>query len=305
MSFLSLLAALLLEQFRPLPPRYLVHAPLVRLATFLERRFNAGERRHGIIAWSVGIGGTLLFTGGVTVLLAYLSPFLAWSWNVAVLYLAMGFRQSSHFYTQIRLALRMEDLPRARRILAEWRGYSTVGLTVADVARQAMAQALHDSHRRLFAVFFWFLLLPGPYGAVLYRVAACFASTWGRRADAGHGEFGRFARQTFAIIDWLPVRLTAAGFAIVGDFEDAVYCWRTQADKWSPDELGIVLASASGALDIRLDTPAFASGESVDRTEIGTGDETDVDRMERVVSLVLRALVLWLLLLGLANLVGD
>lgn len=305
MSFLSLLAALLLEQFRPLPSRYLVQAPLFRFATFLERRFNAGEWRHGIIAWSVGIGGSLLIAGGVAVLLAYLSPFLAWSWNVAVLYLAMGFRQSSHLYTQIQLALRMDDLPQARRILADWRGHSAVGLSVSDVARQAMAQALHDSHRYLFAVFFWFFLLPGPCGAVLYRVAACFASTWGQSADAGHGEFGRFARQTFAIIDWLPVRLTAAAFAIVGDFEDAVYCWRTQADKWPPNELGIVLASASGALDVRLGTTSFASGESVDRTEIGISDETDVDRMESVVSLVLRALVLWLLLLGLANLVGG
>jgi len=49
----------------------------------------------------------------------------------------------------------------------------------------------------------------------------------------------------------LPLHVTAAGFSVVGNFEDAIGCWRTQADRW-PDGgagrgIGIVLASAEGA----------------------------------------------------------
>jgi cobalamin biosynthesis protein CobD/CbiB len=122
------------------------------------------------------------------------------------------------------------------------------------------------------------------------------------------GDFGTFAQQAFSIIDWLPLRVTAAGFAIVGNFEDAIYCWRTQADKWPDDGLGIVLSSGAGALGVRLGMPVVEAGEIADRVEIGTGDEADVDFMQSAVGLVWRALVLWLLLLlllGLASLVGG
>jgi len=46
--------------------------------------------------------------------------------------------------------------------------------------------------------------------------------------------------------------VAAAAFAVVGDFEDAIYCWRTQAREWlSPNE-GVLLAAAAGALRGRL-----------------------------------------------------
>lgn len=165
------------------------------------------------------------------------------------------------------------------------------------VARLAIEQVLGASHRHVFGVLVCFLLLPGPCGAVLYRASAFLAEAWGKRNDEEYGDFASFARQTFAIIDWLPVRLTAAGFAVVGDFEDAVYCWRTQADRWPDDGLGIVLASGAGALGVRLGMPVPEAGSRVDRVEIGPGDEADVDFMESAVGLVWRALVLWCLLL--------
>jgi cobalamin biosynthesis protein CobD/CbiB len=53
-----------------------------------------------------------------------------------------------------------------------------------------------------------------------------------------------------------PARLTALSFAIVGDFEDAIYCWRTQAKTWAAEaggeHAGIVLASGAGALGVLL-----------------------------------------------------
>lgn len=196
----------------------------------------------------------MLFTGLVFVALFALNPLFGIAWNVLILYLTMGFRQFSHFYTDIQLALRMGDLPRARALLAEWRGRSADSLSSSDVARLSIEEALVGSHRHVFGVLLWFVLLPGPCGAVLYRASAVFAEHWGRRGDDPvHGDFGCFAQQAFDFIDWLPLRATAAAFAVVGDFEDAVYCWRTQAAKWPDDGVGIVLASGAGAL-------GFASG---------------------------------------------
>ena len=311
MALFSLIAVLLIEQIRPLPYRQIVFVPLSRLAHLLEGLFNAGERKHGLIAWLIAVGGLVLVTGTVNAALYALNPLLAWLWNVLVLYMTMGFRQFSHYYTDIQLALRMDDLPHARQLLAEWRGRPADNFSSSDIARLAIEEALSASHRHVFGVLVCFVLLPGPCGAVLYRAAAFFAEVWGKLSDDDTGRFGKFSQQAFAVIDWLPSRLTASGFAIVGNFEDAIYCWRTQAAKW-PDStlgsgIGIVLASGGGALGVRLGMPVVEAGEIADRVEMGTGDDADVDFMQSAVGLVWRALLLWLLLLlllGLASLVG-
>jgi adenosylcobinamide-phosphate synthase len=311
MSLFSLVAVLLIEQIRPLPYRRLIHEPLTRLARFLEALFNAGERSHGLVAWLIAVGGLVLVAGAAYAALYAINPLLAWLWNVLILYMTMGFRQFSHCYSDIQLALRMDDVPHARRLLADWRGRPADGLSSSEISRLAIEEALRASHRHVFGVLLCFVLLPGPCGAVLYRAAAFFADSWGRRTDADAGCFGNFSQQAFAVIDWLPLRFTAAGFAIVGDFEDAVYCWRTQADKWPENQfgsgIGIVLASGAGALGVRLGMPVIEAGEIADRAEMGTGDEADVDFMQSTVGLVWRALLLWLLLLlllGFASLVG-
>ena len=46
--------------------------------------------------------------------------------------------------------------------------------------------------------------------------------------------------------------LTALTFAVVGNFEDAVYCWRSQALAWSTRTQGVILAAGAGALGVRL-----------------------------------------------------
>jgi cobalamin biosynthesis protein CobD/CbiB len=308
MSLLTLLTVLLVEYFRPLPYRRFVHAPLSRLAAFLESRLNAGEQRQGMLAWLVGVGGLVAIVAGITMLLAGISPLLVWVWNVFVLYLAIGFRRFSDRCNAILLALRAGDAARAAGLLGSWRSRGNERLLPADIPRLTIEETLRASHRHFFAVLVCFLVLPGPCGAVLYRASACFADAWSNSQNSEYGDFGSFARRSFAIIDWLPARLTAAAFAIVGNFEDAMYCWRSQTDSFPADGLGIVLASGAGALGVRLGLPVNGAGKTGERVAPGTGEEADVDSIESAVGLIWRALVLWillLLLLGLAGLVGG
>lgn len=307
MSLLSLIAVFLLEQLKPLPYRRLVADPVRALADFVETRLNAGEYKHGVLAWLVIVLPPVLLTAGLYLFLYRLNPILALGFNVVVLYLTMGFRQFSHHYTEIQLALRLGDLERARLLLAEWQGRSAEGLGSGDIARLAIEQALVASHRHVFAVLVWFILLPGPSGAVLYRLSTLVAERWRESGNLGRSEFVKFSQQVFSVIEWLPLRATAAAFAIVGDFEDAVYCWRTQANLWSDRNLGIVLASGAGGLGVQLGMPVVESGEVTDRSELGIGEPADVDFMQSAVGLVWRAILLWMLLLfllGLATLVG-
>lgn len=297
MNFLSLFAALLFEQMRPLRQGNPIQAAFERYAATLERQFNAGQYFHGVIAWLLAVVPIALTTVLVYLVLNAVSPMLGWAWNIGILYLTMGFRQFSHYFTEIIHALREGDDATARDYVARWRGESAVEFTPAEVARVSIELALVGSHRHVFGPIAWFVVL-GPAGAIVYRMAAILAEKWGSaRAESELGEFGLFAQRFFFWFDWVPVRLTAASFAIVGNFEDAIYSWRTQAIAWAARAHGIILASGGGALGVRLGGTLHQPGSAQYRPELGLGDEADVDYMQSAVGLIWRALVLWMFLL--------
>jgi cobalamin biosynthesis protein CobD/CbiB len=311
MSLLSLIAAFLLEQVHPLSTRKYLFTWMDSYVDFFQHHLNAGERKHGKIAWLAAILLPLLLVTSIYWLLMSIQPALAWLASVLVLYLTVGFRRSSHYFTDIQKALRKRDLNGAQTFLSQWCGKSCHEMNEEEVARVTIEQALLASHRNVFGVVTWFVFFMviglGPAGAIVYRLGLFLNARWGALNTEESGNFGDFARQACRIMEWLPIRLSAMTFAIVGDFEDTVYCWRTQAANWPDTEEGILLASGAGALGVRLGMTVVQDSIPVFRPEIGMDEGADVDFMQSTIGLVWRALVFWmilLLLLTLSNLVG-
>jgi cobalamin biosynthesis protein CobD/CbiB len=288
----------------------------VRYVRYLERKLNGGTRQHGIIAAAAAVAPPVLVAALLFWLADAVHPALGLVVNVIVLYCLMGFRRFSHALSAIVTALSANDIPAARRALAAWRGgSSTTDLSSAEVARLAIERGLVDAYRKVFGVIFWFVVLPGPAGAVLYRAAVLLAEEWRGPVPGvepsplvqSRAEFGMPARALLQALDWLPVRLTALSFAIVGDFEDAVACWRTQATRWAAQEggmtIGVLLAAGGGALGVQLGglLPTL-SGDPDVRPELGLGEPVEPDVLPSAVGLVWRALVLWLLVILLVTL---
>ncbi len=295
MKFFALLVALLIEQARPLRHSNPGYVAYTRYANALERALNAGQVQHGVLAWLLAAGPPVLLAGAISFVLFRLNPVAAWAWNVAVLYLTMGFRQFSHAYTEIAKALRAGDLARGRELLQQWRGEPTADFDVNETARVSIELGLAGSHRHVFGPVAWFIVL-GPAGAVLYRAATMLNDKWGQRTDPEFGQFGRFAARVHYFIDWVPARLSAASFAITGNFVDAVDCWRTQAKSWTDEVQGILLASGGGALGVRLGDALHQNGGLAFRPEMGGADPADVDYLDSAVGLIWRSLVLWMFL---------
>ncbi len=300
MSALAVIAALLLEQWRPLGDRKAYFAALASGAEWLERSFNAGEKRQGAIAWLVAVLPVLAAALALHYLLLRVHPLLALAFNIAALYFTLGFRQFSHYFTDLQLAVRTGDIDRARQLLGEWRGEPAQHRSREEVIRLAIEGALVASHRHVFGVLFWFVLLPGPSGAVAYRLAVSLRRRW-----RGLGAFGEFAERAAHLLEWPAVRLTAISFAVVGDFEDTIYCWRTQAPAWPDPDAGVILAAGAGALGVRLGMPLTALEGMEMRPELGVGESADVPFLDGVVGLVWRALVVWVFLLALVSLAGS
>ena len=297
MTLFSLIFALLLEQWRPAGDRNPVVLLFLSYADALERYFNTGVRRHGVAAWIAAVVPVLIVTGWIYYLLYSLNPLLAWAWNVVMLYLTMGFRQFGSSFSEIKDALKNGDVLLARKLLREWRGVEADELSSQEIARITIELALIHSHRHVFGIIVSFAVLPGPLGPVLYRLADLLNERWGGRTDQEPDTFGQFAAKVFEIIDWLPARTTAVSFAIAGNFEDAVYCWRAQAASWVDQAQGIILASGAGALGVLLGDSLREVGGKYYRPELGVGEEADMDFLQSTVGLIWRTLVLWLLLL--------
>jgi adenosylcobinamide-phosphate synthase len=328
MSFFAVLIALLIEQMKPLPRDNWVHDRLVAWVGWVGRNFDAGKAHHVKVVWSVAV-----LTPTVLVALAYLgvshySLLLALACDVLVLYFTLGFRQFSHYFTDLREALDNGDEDEVRRLLAEWLHLDAGELPHSEVLRHVVEHALLAAHRHVFGVFFWFIVCSavglGPAGAVLYRMAEFVRRYWAyrlRMLDAPDNDrLLEVSRDLFALIDMVPARLTAFGFAVVGNFEEAVNGWRRDARLWRQPNEGIILAAAAGAVGVQLGGDA-APGVTPDRSKTfsgGTGGLGSAEgstagvplqsaHLQSVVGLVWRSVVLWMLLLALltlANILG-
>lgn len=319
MSFFAIFLALVLEQVRPLKTDNQLFSGVERWINWTVRTLDAGARSQAWITWGMTILGPATLAMLVHWLLTWgLGWWVAVLWNVALLYATLGFRQFSHHFTGIREALEDGDEPKARELLASWQQVQVGQIPRSEIVRHVIEYSVIAAHRHVFGVFFWYAALSiiglGPVGAVIYRLTELAQRRW--QEPAADGSWASHALQSVSVrawqaMDWLPSRMTALGFAIVGSFEDAMDGWRHHAQNFPQDNDGVILAATSGAINIRL---GGASLKATDEEEnIGSsggstpGRIASVSHFAQVVGLVWRTVIMWLLLLALltmANLLG-
>ena len=312
MSFFAILFALLIEQARPLARSNPIHAGLRAWALSVSRNFDAGKSHHGWVAWSLAVLVPALVTLAIHWLLLWgLGWPFAVLWSVAVLYVTLGFRQFSHHFTGIRDALEEGDEDAARERLAHWQQVDVGALPRSEIVRHVIEYSVLAA------------LGLGPTGAVLYRLAEFVSRYWHYKQRTGalpaSESLQQASAQAWTAIDWLPARLTALSFAVVGSFEEAIEGWRFHAQRFPNDNDGVVLAATAGAINVRLGGEALKArtelhapqGLEID-ADMGDSDsppgrEPEVGHLRSVVGLVWRSVVVWTLLpalLTLARLLG-
>lgn len=308
MNFFAILIALLLEQARPLSQENPVHRMATAWTRWVRRSLDAGQHRHGWLAWAAAVGGPTLLVAVVHLLLARFSLLLEFAWMVLVLYLTLGFRQFSHHYTVIRAALEAGDEAGARAELAAWQQVEVGALPRHELLRHVIEHAALAAHRHVFGVLLSFTLLAllglGPAGAVLYRMAERLARRWlPRLQDTPSPAAQQAAAVAWRWIDHVPARATALAFAVVGNFEEAIAAWRSDAARFGRPNDGVVLAATSGAINVRLGGRTLGmpvvAGDTASLTD---GREPQLAHLTSLVGLVWRSVVLWLLLLALMTL---
>src|SRR5450432_4589893 len=185
MSFFAVLFALLLEQVKPLPRGNVIHDALTGWMRWTARNFDAGRESHARVVWCVTALAPALLAWALFAGLDRINSMLGLAFDVGVLYLTLGFRQFSHYFTDIRAALDRGDELEARRLLTEWRHLDASELPASEFLRHLIEHSLLAAHRHVFGVFFWFVLLSsfglGPAGAIVYRLAEFVSRYWSYR----------------------------------------------------------------------------------------------------------------------------
>ena len=282
---LAALTAVLLDRLFGEPARFHPLAGFGHLAAWLEQRLNRRSLLPGVLAWALAVLPW--------VALAWLlRPFAPFAVDVVLLYFALGAQSLAEHARAIAVPLHAGDLAEARRRVGWIVSRETATLDSAGVARAGVESVLENGNDAVFGALFWFALLGGP-GALLFRLANTLDAMWGYRNER-YNLFGRFAARVDDVLNWLPARLTALTYALLGHTRQALACWRTQAPTWDSPNAGPVMAAGAGSLGVLLGGPARYHGHIEERPPLGAGPAPTAADLDRAVTCVRRGMALWL-----------
>lgn len=299
MIFFSFLAVLALEHYRPLRQPLPHFQYFAHYAALLRHKLDGGQHAHGALAWTAAVLPFVLLVWLVQAWLSELGFLLELAWGIVVLYFTMGLKYFSSNAEQIAARLREGKVEEARDELQAWHGENTSTFGPPEIASVTIERLISLSHRQTFGVLFWFVLL-GPAGAVMYRLSSILSLRWRESSS----DFSIPAVKIFHALNWIPLRLSALTYAVAGNFEDAMYCWRTQFNVWLDLEEGLVLAVGAGAMGVKLGLPLNVGGHWQERGELGLGEEPDADQIESANSMIWRGLIVWLVIAFLLMVAG-
>lgn len=293
--FIVCVLALALDQLMGEPRRMHPVVGFGRMAAAIERRLNtAPENSHR----SLSIGGlaVLLVTVPVLILAIWVSVVfgglalvLA---QIVALWLAISLRGLTEHGRAVAEPLCSGDLEGAREQVSCIVSRQASALDGQGVAAAATESMLENGADAVFASLFWFLVAGIP-GLVLHRMINTLDAMWGYR-NPRFLYFGRAAARLDDLMGWVPARLTAFTYLLLGDRKLAWWCWRNQAPEWDSPNAGPVMAAGAGALNVRLGGPSPYPAGVKQRPILGDTRGANSASIEAAISLVRRGVLLWL-----------
>lgn len=271
--------------------------PLVgfgHLANAIERRWNTQDagRITGALAWLLAVLPLIAVTQVLLIWSAQFNLWLAAALHAALLYLCLGLRSLYDHSAPIRQALQDGELDQARRLTSYIVSRDTAQSSEEDLAKATVESVLENGCDAVFGTLFWFVVAGGA-GALLYRLANTLDAMWGYRSPRLL-RFGCVAARVDDVLNFLPARLTACSYALLGHTRQALECWRRQAPNWPSPNAGPVMAAGAGALGLALGGTATYDGVPEMRPPLGTGRVPRAADIARAWSLVLRTSLLWM-----------
>jgi len=266
------------------------------LATRYEHRLNLPDKTSAI-QFVIGLLGVALLVAPFVVITYFVSHYVLYSWpvDVLVLYWAIGHQSLNEHIALVRDALQENDLALARKRVGMIVSRDTAQLNESQVIKASVETGLENGSDAIFAPLFWFCLLGAP-AVVLYRLVNTLDAMWGYKTTQ-FLYFGKSAARIDDVLNYIPARLVALSYALLGNTRLALHCWLKQAPKLNSPNAGPVMVSGAGSLDVKLGGPTFYHGELLDKPFFGSSNEVSREDIQRSLSLIFKTLILWCVLI--------
>jgi len=285
---LAALAAVLLDRLFGEVQRFHPLVGFGTLAAAIEKRLNRRTIAGGVLGWALAV----LPWVALALALRPLAPFAV---DVLLLYFSLGARSLCEHAEAVARPLREGRLDEARQRVGWIVSRDTAALDESGVAKAGVESVLENGNDAIFGALFWFALFGGP-GALLFRLANTLDAMWGYRTER-YNHYGRWAARFDDALNWLPARLTALSYALLGRWRDALTCWHTQAPGWESPNAGPVMAAGAGSLGVQCGGAAIYHGREEIRPPLGCGPAPVAADLGRAITLIRRSLWLWLAVL--------
>lgn len=297
MTALLICAALLLDALFGEARRFHPLVGFGRLVQRVEERLYSDSYLKGAVAVAL-----LLIPFTLIALLTETLP-LSGLIDVVLLYLAIGWRSLGEHALTVSEALRQNDLAVARQRVGYMVSRDTAALDEQGVAKATVESVLENGNDALFGAIFWFVVAGAP-GVVLYRLSNTLDAMWGYR-NARYLRFGWAAARLDDLLNFVPARLTAASYALMGSFKRAFSCWYIQGRDWKSPNAGPVMAAGAGSLGVELGGAAVYHGITQLRPALGEGEAPTAAHIDSALQLIRRSLLLWLAVLWVGGWLVD
>lgn len=269
-------------------------------------RFQLKAIANGSLGVLLTVALPVFLIALVDYLLGMAHPLLAFPFGVAVLWYCLGPKNLDDQVQAYIDARESGDIEAAQRSAADIL-HQQIPSQNFQLSQAVTESILVEGNERIMAVLFWFGVL-GPLGAALYRLSAILKNFTGKEHPAS--EFAQAAQRLHAILDWIPARLVAVGYAVSGSFVDAIGNWRGsvgKTEKWEESSVQVLLASGMGALHLDAEslreTPqdnGVQGGKKPGATDV----QAEVAHIKSAQALVWRTLVAWVVIIALMTLAG-
>ncbi|SFH95406.1 AmpE protein [Pseudomonas guineae] len=267
MNFLVLLLVLWVEKFSAWRKHIQHDGPWLRLLTALERKPQWAERPWLALALLVLL--PLLVLGLILLLLESVAyGWLALPVHLVVVIYSLGRGDLLAALGPFRDSWRRGDAEAA--YLVAQRDLSLEADEEGELLQRVQGHLVWQAYQSFFAVIFWYALL-GPVAALAYRLVALSSE------QATLPALCEAAAQVRHGLDWLPVRVLAASFALVGNFAGVSRALLHELLSWDISAAQLVINTARAAGEI----PEPVIGEA------------GVSSLDGLWQLLVRAAVFW------------
>lgn len=288
MTMLAILLGVILERFNNHLDQFRTYGWFVEMIHWTRQRFEHKSYWNDTVAVLVILLIPVLVIGLVHRQLAGLSILLDFAFSVIILLYCFGPRDLHEAARHFIEAREHDDQTKAHEYAVEIIG-EPLPEGDSELFGKIGRTLLIATNQRLLAVFFWFVVL-GPMGAVLYRLSSILLREARDASEEGGNGFLQSIRLLFAILNWIPAHLTAFCYAVIGSFVDAMHEWQRHKgfDALDPDAAhNMLVCTGLGSLRMDADSIGF--------------DQTS---LKHILGLGFRTTVIWLTVLALITFAG-